>query len=160
MTSTFYERSSASSTLKSTSAFSIRSSTSSTLKRTSSFSELHRTTSSLSRSFNPSRSLLTSPSMSRFFNDPRQIVYVRIQTSTIFKSSWRSSTFRSKLRRSPNRVVNVLFDRLSIGSLTNYVIAKKTFTIYVIDTIVGIDIVCAINDSLNDRTSPASGYFV
>ena len=30
----------------------------------------------------------------------------------------------------------------------------------VIDTIVGIDIVCAINDSLNDRTSPASGYFV
>ena len=32
-----------------------------------------------------------------------QIFYVQIQTSTFFKSSWKSSTFRSKRRRSSNR---------------------------------------------------------
>ena len=126
MTSTFYERTSTSSTSKLTSAFSIRSSTSSTLKTTSTFSELHRTTSSLSRSFETSRSLLTTRSISRFFNDPRQIVYVQIQTSTFFKSSWKSSTFRLKLRRSPNRAVNVLFDRVSIQTFTNYVIRSRS----------------------------------
>ena len=143
MTSTFYERTSASSTSKWTSAFSIRSSTSNTLKRTSSFSELHRRTSSMSRSFETSRSLLTTRSMSRFstmlvndrlrsdlnVNDLEMvvlIVYIQIQTSTIFKSSWKSSTFRLKLRRSPNRAVNVLFDRVSIQTFTNYVIRSRS----------------------------------
>ena len=110
---------------------------------TFSFSELHLTTSALSRSFGRSRSLLTTRSMSRFstmlvndrlrsdlnVNDLEMvvlIVYIQIQTSTIFKSSWKSSTFRLKLRRSPNRAVNVLFDRVSIQTFTNYVIRSRS----------------------------------
>lgn len=55
-------------------------------------------------------------------------------------------------------LVNVIYDRITIQMLTNYVIAKNdpSFTFYIIAKIVGIDIVCALNHSFKNRTSPAS----
>ena len=114
-----------------TSTFYNRTSTLSTSKSTSAFSirsstsnTLKRTSSFLNSIVQPSRSLLTMRSMSCFFIDARQIVGVPIQTSTISKSSCKR--IRSKCTRSTSSL--------------------KTFTIYVIATIVVIDTVCAINE--------------